>query len=116
MTPPTPFSKSYTHNSLVFTSGQIHLNENLELVEGATADITHQIMKNLKKILNEAGTDFDKVIKTTIYTTDLSLYNEFNEIYASYFTNGKFPAREMVQVAALPLGAKIEISMIAYKD
>ena len=72
-------------------------------------------MKNLQSILEKAGTSFKNVVKTTIYTTDMSLYGKINEAYASYFTE-PYPAREMVCVKELPLGAKLEISMIAAKD
>lgn len=71
-------------------------------------------MKNLLGILEKAGVNFVHVVKTTIYTTDMSLYSKVNEVYASYFS-GFFPAREMVCVKELPLGAKLEISMVAYK-
>ncbi len=71
-------------------------------------------MKNLKAILEEAGVNFPDVVKTTIYVTDMSIYGKVNEVYGSYMTD-PFPAREVVCVKELPLGAKIEISMIAAK-
>ena len=69
-------------------------------------------MKNLQAILEEAGTSFSNVVKATIYMTDMSLYGKINEVYASYFS-GPYPAREAVCVKELPLGAKVEMSMIA---
>lgn len=72
-------------------------------------------MKNLQAILEAAGVTFVNVIKSTIYVTDMSIYPKVNQIYGSYFTT-PYPAREMVCVKELPLGAKIEISMIAIKS
>jgi len=69
-------------------------------------------MKNLQSILEEAGTSFSNVVKATIYMTDMSLYGKVNEVYASYFST-PFPAREAVCVKELPLGANVEISLIA---
>lgn len=113
MNSPLPFSPSVIKGNFVFTSGQIYLKDG-KLLEGTIEEQTHQVMKNLLGILEKAGVNFSNVVKTTIYTTDMSLYDKVNEVYASYFTSS-FPAREMVCVKDLPLGAKLEISMIAYK-
>ncbi|MDB5252721.1 MAG: dfrA, partial [Flaviaesturariibacter sp.] len=75
---------------------------------------THQVMQNLKAILAEAGLDFGSVVKTTIFLTDMNRFGEVNEIYGRYF-EGNFPARETVQVSALPKFVNVEISMIAMK-
>jgi 2-iminobutanoate/2-iminopropanoate deaminase len=75
---------------------------------------THQVMKNLKGILSEAGMDFDNVLKTTIFIMNMNDFAQINEVYGSYFT-GDYPARETVQVAALPKGVNVEISVIASK-
>ena len=72
-------------------------------------------MKNLKAILEAGGVSFNNVVKTTIYVTDMSLYVEINKVYGSYFSD-PFPARETVCVKELPLGAKLEISMVAIKE
>lgn len=109
-----PFSKFIITNNLVFTSGQIHLGVDGVLVEGTIEEKTDQVMKNLEKILHEAGVTFDDVVKTTIYVTDMSNYMKINEVYVSYFSD-KMPARELVCVKELPLGAEIEMSMIAEK-
>lgn len=109
-----PFSPFVKKGNYIFISGQIHLREG-KLLEGTIKEKTHQIMKNLQAILEQAGATFNDVVKTTIYTTDMSLYGNVNEIYASYFTDS-FPAREMVCVKELPLGAVLEISMVAYKE
>jgi 2-iminobutanoate/2-iminopropanoate deaminase len=73
---------------------------------------THQVMKNLRAVLKEAGMNFDNVVKTTIFITDMARFGEINEIYGKYF-EGSFPARETVQVSALPKNVNVEISMIA---
>lgn len=108
-----PFSPFVTKGNFVYTSGQIYLKDG-KLLEGTIEEQTHQVMKNLQGVLEKAGVSFKDVLKTTIYTIDMSLYGRINDVYASYFTNS-FPAREMVCVKELPLGATLEISMIAYK-
>ena len=109
-----PYSQAVVEGNLVFTSGQIHLTPEGKLVEGTTEEQVHQIMKNLQAVLEKAGVSFSQVVKTTIYVTDMSIYGKVNEIYGSYF-QVPYPARETVCVKELPLGAKIEISMIALK-
>lgn len=109
-----PFSQAVTFGDFVFTSGQIYLTTEGKLLEGTIEEQTHQIMKNLDAILEAAGASFRDVVKTTIYVTDMSIYSKINEVYGSYITE-PFPARETVCVKELPLGAKIEISMIAVK-
>lgn len=108
-----PFSPTVTKNGFVFISGQIHLKDG-KLLDGAIEEQTHQIMKNLQTLLEQEGLIFNDVVKTTIYTTDLSLYTQVNDVYISYFSANP-PAREMVGVKELPLGARLEISMIAAK-
>ena len=109
-----PFSQGIMKEDMVFTSGQVYLTHDGKLLEGSIEEQTHQIMKNLKAILVAAGTTFDDVVKTTIYVTDMSLYGKINAVYGSYFIE-PFPARETVCVKELPLGARLEISMIAIK-
>lgn len=110
-----PFSQAIVEGNLVFTSGQVYLTPEEKLLEGTVEEQTHQIMKNLKSILEAAGVTFKDVVKTTIYVTDMSFYGRINEVYGSYFSE-PYPARETVCVKELPLGAKIEISMIAVKS
>ena len=109
-----PFSKFTIKNGFIFTSGQVHLNSDGTLLEGSIEDKTHRVMKNLESVLKEAGVTFKDVVKTTIYVTDMSEYAKVNEVYASYMSE-PYPARETVCVKELPLGANIEISMIAAK-
>jgi 2-iminobutanoate/2-iminopropanoate deaminase len=107
-----PLSPSITKNGFVFTSGQIYLTSDGTLLEGTIGEQAHQVMKNLQNVLEDANTSFQNVVKTTIYVTDMSIYSQVNDVYATYFTE-PYPARETICVKELPLGAKIEISMIA---
>lgn len=109
-----PFSQAIVDGNLIFTSGQIYLIPEGKLLKGTTEDQIHQIMKNLKAVLEAAGVTFANVVKTTIFVTDMSIYPQVNEVYGSYMTD-PYPARETVCVKELPLGAKIEIGMIAVK-
>lgn len=107
--PISPFIKT---DSLIFTSGQIYLTPEGTLLEGTIEEQTRQVMENLKGVLERAGTSFNDVVKTTIYTTDMSMYGKINEVYGSYLSE-PYPAREVVCVKELPLGAHLEISLIA---
>lgn len=98
---------------MLFVSGQIALHpETNELVKTDIMAETHQVMQNLRSILAEAGMSFGDVVKATIFITDMNAFSDINEVYGKYFT-GNFPARETVQVAALPKGVNVEISVIA---
>ena len=109
-----PYSQAIAAGNFIFTAGQLHLTPDGKLVEGTIEDKTHRVMKNLQAVLETAGVTFADVVKTTIYVTDMADYKKVNEVYASYFSP-PYPARETVCVIALPLGAKVEISMIAMK-
>ena len=108
-----PYSQAVQGGELLFISGQVAINPvsgNVEAKE-VNEEIV-QVMKNLSAILHEAQMDFNNVIKTTIYLSDMSHFATVNEIYASYFT-ADHPARETVAVKGLPKNANVEISMIA---
>lgn len=108
-----PYSQAVKINGMLFTSGQIAINPNTNELE--IDDLTHEtrlVMSNLKAVLREAKMDFSNVIKTSIFLKDMNDFALINEIYASYF-DGKYPARETVQVAKLPKDVNVEISMIA---
>jgi 2-iminobutanoate/2-iminopropanoate deaminase len=99
--------------SFVFTSGQIPLDPATgKLVSGNIEDQTRRVMDNLSAVLESAGTHLGAVLKTTIYLTDLGDFAAVNRVYASYFP-AEPPARSTVQVVALPLGASIEIDVVA---
>lgn len=107
-----PYSQAIISGDLVFVSGQVALDTTGQLISGTIEEETHQVMANLQSALTAAGLKFDDVVKTTIYLVDTSLFTIVNDVYGSYLTN-PFPARETIGVASLPLGARIEISMIA---
>ena len=106
-----PYSQAVISNNLVFCSGQIGLDPDKEELMDGIESQTHQVIKNLSAVLEEAGSSLEKVIKTTCYLTDISSYQKFNDIYADYFTNN--PARATVEVSKLPKNALIEIDVIA---
>jgi len=85
----------------------------MELNNKTITDETHQVMINLKNILNEAKMDFSDVVKSSIFLSDMSLFKSVNEVYGSYLTSGNEPARETIAVKTLPMNVNVEISMIA---
>ena len=108
-----PYNQAIQMNGFLFISGQICIDPATgELRKKDLQEETHQVMHNLKAILQEAGLHFNNVVKTTIFLTDMNRFAEINEIYGKYF-QGNFPARETVQVSALPKFVNVEISMIA---
>lgn len=110
-----PYSQAILKNDTLFVSGQIPLNPfSGELVTDSIQNATHQVMKNILALLEEAGLTIDNVVKCSIFLKDLNDFAEMNAIYGSYF-NDVPPARETVQVAKLPLDVPIEISCIAIK-
>lgn len=111
-----PYNQAVSSGDLVFISGQICIDPpSGELKNSDLQEETHQVMKNLQAILREAGLDFTNVVKTTIFLTDMKRFTEINEIYGQYFKD-KHPARETVEVSALPKFVNVEISMIASKS
>ena len=109
-----PYSQACLVNGTLYISGQIPVDpETGKLVEGIEKE-THQVMKNLKAILTEAGMTFDNAVKVSIFLKSMDDFAVVNEIYASYFSNDQFPARETVQVSCLPKNVDVEISMIAF--
>jgi 2-iminobutanoate/2-iminopropanoate deaminase len=110
-----PYNQAVQVGSTLFISGQVCIDPaSGELRNKDLQEETHQVMHNLKAILQRAGMDFGNVVKTTIFITDMNRFSEMNEVYAKYFDND-FPARETVQVSALPKFVNVEISMIAVK-
>ena len=108
-----PYSQAIKVGGMVYCSGQIGLSPTTGALAGDDiATQTHQVMENLKAVLEEAGTDMKQVVKVTIYLKDLNDYAKVNDIYKDYFPDTK-PARSTVQVARLPKDALIEIDCIA---
>jgi 2-iminobutanoate/2-iminopropanoate deaminase len=115
--PVGPYSQAIAHAGLVFASGQIPLDPRTgKLVSGEIEAQTEQVIANLCAVLDAAGSSLAHVVKTTVYVTDLALFARINSVYARHFTGPVPPARATVQVAALPLGAAIEIDAIATTD
>jgi 2-iminobutanoate/2-iminopropanoate deaminase len=111
-----PYSQAVIAGNLVFVSGQIPLHPFTgELITDDITVATNLVMENIGSILTAAKFDYKDIVKTSIFLTDINDFAEVNEVYASYFED-KFPARETVQVAALPKGVKVEISVIAAKS
>lgn len=109
-----PYSQAVVHNDLVYCSGQIGLDpESMEFAGPDTASQAQQVMENLKAVLEEAGSGFDKVIKCGIYLDDMDNFETVNEIYGRYF-DSQPPARETVAVKTLPKNCKVEISCTAF--
>ena len=110
-----PYNQAIVVDGTIYISGQICIDPTTgNLKNKDVQDETHQVMTNLKVILHEAGMGFPNVVKTTIFITDMNRFSEINEVYGKYF-DGDFPARETVQVSALPKFVNVEISMIAVK-
>jgi len=108
-----PYSQAVRTNGLIFISGQIPVDaERGVVVEGGIEAQTHQVMKNLSAILSAAGSGFDKVLKTTVFLSNLDDFSAFNQIYGEYLGEAK-PARATVQVARLPKEVLVEIEAIA---
>jgi 2-iminobutanoate/2-iminopropanoate deaminase len=108
-----PYNQAILSNDTLYISGQICIEPSSgQLKNKDIQEETHQVMQNLKNILQEAGMGFNDVVKTTIFLTDMNKFGEVNEIYGKYFSD-VFPARETVQVSALPKFVNVEISMIA---
>jgi len=108
-----PYSQAVAANGFLFVSGQIPSDPATgEIVSGDIKVEAKQVMENLKAILTEAGLSFSNVVKTSIFLTDMGNFAQINEVYGTYFTD-QFPARETVQVAALPKNVNVEISVIA---
>ncbi|MFN9112284.1 MAG: Rid family detoxifying hydrolase [Bacteroidota bacterium] len=111
-----PYSQAVMVGNILYTSGQIALNpETMELVLDSIEAETTQVMENLKALLAAADMTFEDVFKTTIFITDMHNFARINEVYAAYFDEATAPARETVQVAALPKFVNIEIAMMATK-
>ena len=109
-----PYNQAIRIDNMLFISGQVAINPiNNELIQSSISDETDQVMKNLSAILEKADMYFLNVEKTTIFLSDMSYFNEVNNIYGSYLKEGQEPARETVAVKTLPKEVNVEISMIA---
>ena len=108
-----PYNQAIVAGGMVFCAGQVPLDPGSgTLVEGGITEQARRALDNVKAVLEAAGSSLDRVVKTTVFVTDLGEFGEMNAVYAEYFTTEP-PARSTVQVAALPAGAKVEIEAIA---
>ena len=113
--PDAPFlSQAIVSNGTIYVSGQIHSKADGTLIDGSVKEKVDQIMQNLASILKATDATLDDIVKVVIYVTDMAQIPELNEVYPTYFKE-PFPVREAVCVQALPLGATIEISVVATK-
>jgi 2-iminobutanoate/2-iminopropanoate deaminase len=111
-----PYNQAVLVGNTLYTSGQIALNPStMELVLDNIETETKQVMENMKAVLEAADMTFDNVVKTTIFIMDMGDFARINTVYGSYFDEATAPARETVQVAGLPKGVNVEISMTAIK-
>jgi 2-iminobutanoate/2-iminopropanoate deaminase len=111
-----PYSQAIRANGLVFVSGQLALRpDHAEIVGDGIAEQTEQVFANLRAILEEAGSGLDRVVKTTVFLTDLGDFAGMNEVYARHVGETP-PARATIEISALPSGAKVEIEAIALAD
>ena len=108
-----PYSQAVVHNGLLFVSGQIPIDpETNIMIQGDVSEQTRRVLRNLKAIVEAAGSSLDRVLKTTIYLSDMSSFSDVNMIYGEFFT-ANWPARATVEVSRLPKDALVEIDCIA---
>jgi 2-iminobutanoate/2-iminopropanoate deaminase len=115
--PVGPYNQAIIHNDTLYASGQIALDpvSGTLITETIEAETT-QVMSNVQAILEEAGLSFKDVVKVSVFVTDINNFARINAVYATYFDEATAPARELVQVTALPKGGNVEISVIAAFD
>lgn len=110
-----PYNQAVWHGNTLYISGQIALNTDEERINHTIEAETRQVMENLKAILEKEDLTFENVLKCTLFVKNMEQYSRINAIYGEYFDEATAPARELVQVAALPKYVNIEISCIAGK-
>ncbi|MCS7189607.1 MAG: RidA family protein [Bacteroidia bacterium] len=109
-----PYSPAVRIGPWVFLSGQIALKSDGEIEKSSIEKEVEQVLYNIRMILESVGAKPENIVKVTIFLTDMAFFPQVNAVYEKFFQQGKYPARETVAVAALPKGARIEISAIAY--
>ncbi len=110
-----PYSHGVKVGSLFFSSGQIPLTKEGDIISEDVKEQTEQVMKNVQHVLEAAGMNFDNIVKTTIFISDMNNFPHINEVYGSYFT-GKLPARSCVEVSRLPKDVQVEIEVVASEE
>ena len=115
--PVGPYNQSVRVGGWLYISGQIGIIPETGVFEHADIESeTHQVLKNIKAVLSSAGMGMEDVVKCSVFVADMKMYSRINAVYAEYFNEDFAPARELVEVAALPKYVRVEISAIAYKD
>ena len=110
-----PYAQANIYGNLVFTSGQVPLDPNTGEIIGTTAaEQTEQVLKNVKAVLEAAGSSLDKVLKATVFIKNMNDFAEINGVYASFFKEGSYPSRSAVEFARLPKDVLVEIETISY--
>ena len=110
-----PYSQAIMTENMIFTSGQLPIDPKAGKIVAETIEAqTEQVMNNLKVVLATAGVGMDRIVKTTCYLADINDFAAFNGVYARYFLENP-PARSCFQVAALPMGAKVEVEVVAVR-
>ncbi|WP_062051222.1 RidA family protein [Bacillus sp. JCM 19034] len=107
-----PYSQGVVVNNMFYSSGQIPLTADGDLISGTVEEQTHQVFKNLQAVLQEAGASLETVVKATVFIKDMNDFPLINEVYGQYFNTHK-PARSCVEVARLPKDVLVEIEVIA---
>ena len=110
-----PYSQATDLGSLVITSGQLPIDPATGAFPEGVQEQTKQSLANVKAILEAAGLTMDSVVKTTVFLSDMNNFGAMNEVYATFFTEGSYPARSAVEVARLPKDALVEIAVVAVK-
>ncbi len=114
--PVGPYNQATMFNGMLFISGQIAIDSNTgQIINYNIETETHQVMKNLGYVLEQAGMTFENVLKASVFVSDMNNYSRINAVYAEYFNEDTAPARELVEVANLPKFVNVEISVIAAK-
>ncbi len=112
-----PYNQATVYNGLVYVSGQIALDPATgQLVQETLEAETHQVLRNVRAVLEAAGSSLENVLKATVFIKDMHQFGRINAVYAEYFSEATAPARETVEVAALPKFVNVEISVIAVVD
>jgi 2-iminobutanoate/2-iminopropanoate deaminase len=111
--PDFPFSEAVSYRGVLYLSGDIGTDSNGKLVDGGIGPESRQTMENIKATLGRHGLGMEDIIKCTVFLADISEWPTFNDIYAKYFENGRYPARSALAASGLALGARVELECIA---
>ncbi|WP_210413954.1 RidA family protein [Luteithermobacter gelatinilyticus] len=116
MTAGLPFSDAVRHNGVLYLSGQIPATPDGTLAKGGMAAQARQVMDNIRATVEKYGSGMDRIIKCTVFLSDMDQWAEFNKVYVTYFDKGRLPARSAVEVSGLAMGALMEVECLAAMD